>query len=148
MRCALWLALLTVLELSGCETVKWWDPLGLCQAYEKRTDPDILGHSLTTLSGDGELYADTAPGTVARSWVENLKRLGLPTSLDEAHCVHSATPDGHHFAINVVVTMEIADDSVSHTRAYLLWQERDYSTRGWQVLTDLERAQPITTVKK
>ena len=144
MRCAWCAGLLALLGLSGCETVTWWDPLGLRLPGEKTSDAAIVGQSLTTLSGDGDLYPWTTPGTVARSWAENLKRLGLPARVDEASCVHSATPDGHLFCINVVVSTDAGDESGCNARAYLHWQEHDYGTRGWQVLTDLENQHRTT----
>jgi hypothetical protein len=145
MRCAVWAGLLAMLGLSGCATVTWWDPLGLHLPGEKSFDQAIVGRSLTTLSSDGDVYPFVTAGTVARSWAENLKRLGLPTHIDEANCVHCATPDGHAFSINVVVATDMGDESGSHARAYLHWQERDYGTRGWQVLTDLENQQRAAT---
>ena len=60
-------------------------------------------------------------------------------SRQQGDCVHSATPDGHKFTINVYTTAEEPGVTGEQTRAYLHWEDKDYGTRGWQVLAELER---------
>jgi hypothetical protein len=132
------LALLVALAVVpvGCDSLPRWDVRALLP--EKRVDSDIVGRSVTVLAGEGETYPDTAPGTAARSWKANLERLGLTGEIDGDHCVRSITPDGHKFSINVFTQTDLLGEADPKTRAYLHWQERDYGTQGWQVLTDLE----------
>jgi hypothetical protein len=128
------------LLLAGCWSlpVLEWNG-GMLPTWEPQTDPDIARSSVTRLAGDGALYLDTPKGTAARSWLAHLKQLGLPARLDDGECIQSETPDGHRFTITVFTVTEEPGVEGAHTRAYLTWRERAYSTRGWQVLTDLER---------
>src|SRR5262245_51912373 len=108
--------LLLLLGLGGCETVPLPNLFG-----ERSLDPAIADRSLTALAGDGEMYADTPAGTVARSWLEHLKRLGLPAQLDGANCVHAETPDCHRFTITVFTPTDAVGQPVRQTHAYLHW---------------------------
>jgi hypothetical protein len=130
--------------LAGLSTGCWGDG-GLSgwhlTLWEPHVDDAIVASSLTQLAGDGALYLGAPPGTVARSWAAHLKRLGLEARLDDGGCIHSATPDGHPFTITVFTSTEEAAAG-EHTRAYLAWQEKAYSTRGWQTLADLEHPHP------
>jgi hypothetical protein len=136
MRRALALLVALVAAAVGCDGLPRWDVRALLP--EKRLDSDILGRSVTVLAGEGQTYPDTAPGTVGRSWKANLERLGLTAEIDDDHCVRSVTPDGHKFSVNVFTQTDLMGQSDGKTRAYLHWNERDYGTQGWQVLTDLE----------
>ncbi len=146
MRCAPALLLALAVALAGCESLPRLDVRALLP--EKRVDADIVGRSVTSLSGEGATYPDTAVGTAARSWKVNLERLGLHAEIDSDNCVLSSTPDGHRFSINVFSQTDIRAVEEPKTRAYLHWQERGYGTQGWQVLTDLESRQTAQGVAR
>jgi hypothetical protein len=138
-----WCAIALLAGLAaGCEAdalgPEWRKPFGFA-IWEPTTDAVVVASSLTKLAGDGQLYLGDARGTVGRSWAEKLDHLGLEARIDEGDCVHSATPDGHKFTINVYTTAEEPGVTGEQTRAYLHWEDKDYSTRGWQVLAELER---------